>query len=162
MAKTKQQDLHKFDAYFLPDSFLVEFPSIDFGFGKLYNKSDDKSAKELETKIKSLEDTFLSDRYSALFYLGFSEKEKWFSPSVEYLYKISETQISKISKLPEIELVRENILLDISEDELLELKEEVPFAVGMEYVDDEWISDLWEKLLNVFRSDIKSFDSDVA
>lgn len=45
---------------------------------------------------------------------------------------------------------------------MIELKEEIPFLVGMEFVDDEWLKNLWNNLLNVFKREIKDFDGVVA
>lgn len=141
MAKRIQKKAQTVDAYFLPETFVVEFPLNEF---------------------PSLEETFESDKHRALFYLGFSEKEKWFSPVFEYLHSISEMLIHNISRQPDIEFMRENIKVDISEEELINLKDNVPFAVGMEYVDEKWVLNLWKKLLDVFADEIKKYEGTVS
>ncbi|MBK5263034.1 MAG: DEAD/DEAH box helicase, partial [Peptostreptococcaceae bacterium] len=90
------------------------------------------------------------------------KKEKWFSPSIEYLHHIAEMLIKKLSQQSEIEFNRDTVQADLSEDELFQFKEELPFVIGMEYVDDEWIRALWEALLDVFKLEIKDYDGTVA
>jgi len=139
--KTIEQEL---DAYFLPDGFVIDYVS------------------ELSDAIKIWAEAFENDKYKALFKLGFLTKEKWFSPSVEYLHHISEILIKKLSQQPEIELVRDKAEVELTEDEIYRLKDQIPFVVGMEYVDDEWLLNLWESLLTVFKREIKNYDGTVA
>ena len=85
MARTKEQLI---DAYFLPHGFII----------------DDVFEPNEQTKI--WKEAFDKNKYEALFHLGFLNKDKWFSPSVEYLHHITEILIKKLSQKPEIELLR--------------------------------------------------------
>jgi non-specific serine/threonine protein kinase len=105
---------------------------------------------------------FDEDKYKALYFLGFQTKKDWFTPQLEYLYHISELLIKKISKQPDIEFSRDTVIVELSHDERLKLKDNVPFAIGMEHVDDLWIVRLWEKLMEVFRTDIAKYDGSVS
>lgn len=107
--KKKEQVL---DAYFLPEGFVID------------------DVPNLEDSVKTWKEAFENDKYSALFHLGFLDKEKWFSPSVEYLHHIAEILIKKLSQLPEIELVREIVEVELTEDELYRLKDEIPLSLG--------------------------------
>ncbi|MDD4047109.1 MAG: DEAD/DEAH box helicase, partial [Tissierellia bacterium] len=100
--------------------------------------------------------------FKALFHLGFLNKELWFSPSIEFLHHIAETLIKKLSQQSEIEFYRDKVLVQLTEDEIYELKEEIPFAIGMEYVDKDWILNIWESLLSVFRTEISVYDGTVS
>jgi len=139
------QETQKLNAFFLPKDFVID---------DIPNQPTDA----LKTWIVAFE----ADRYSALFHLGFLKKEKWFSPSVEFLHHVSEMLIKKLSQQSEIEFSREAIQVDLLEDEFYRLKEELPFGIGVEYVDDEWIRTVWEALLTVFRLEIKNYDGTVA
>ena len=97
-----------------------------------------------------------------MFHLGFKEKAAWFTPSLDYIYHIAELLIKKISQQPDLEFSRETVHIDLSQDELNQLKEMLPFVIGMEYVNDAWIIRLWENLLNIFRQEIKNYDGTVA
>ena len=105
---------------------------------------------------------FEADIYSALFHLGFLDKARLFSPPLEYIYHISELLIKKISQQADLEFSREAVHVELSKDELGQIKEGLPFAIGMEYVDDDWILRLWDKLFAVFRLEIKHYDGTVA
>ena len=112
--------------------------------------------------LKPWLDAFEADKFSALFHLGFLTKESWFSPSVEYLHHIAERLIKKLSQQPGIELSRDAVQVDLTQDELCRIKEALPFVIGMEYVDDAWINTLWDALFAVFKLEIKGFDGTVA
>ena len=70
--------------------------------------------------------------------------------------------IKKLSQQSEIEFNRDDIQVDLLEDELYHLKEKLPFVIGMEYVDDDWIRSMWEALLAVFKLEIINYDGTVA
>ncbi len=145
MTQLKTQAIKALNACFLPGTFVID-------------DVENQSAHSINTWIEAFE----TDKYSALFHLGFLPKEKWFSPSIEYLHHIAEMLIKKLSQQSEIEFNRETVQVDLLEDELYKLKEELPFVIGMEYVDDHWIRALWEALLDVFKSEIKDYDGTVA
>jgi non-specific serine/threonine protein kinase len=140
-----RQETQKLNAYFLPKGFVI----------------DNMPNQQMDT-LKTWIAAFEADKYSALFHLGFFKKEKWFSPSIEYLYHIAEMLIKKLSQQSEIEFNRDAIQVDLLEDEFYHLKDELPFVIGMEYVDDDWIRTVWEALLAVFKLEIKNYDGTVA
>ena len=98
MAKIKVKERHM-DAYLVPDGFIFD---------------DVPGLSEQEEKW---ERAFAKDKYEALFHFGFINKEKWFTPSIDYLHHISELLIKKLTRHPGIELVREDV--EIVLDDLL-------------------------------------------
>ncbi len=147
----KTQEVKQLDAYFLPDTFAVD--------GVLNRPL---VANQPEEALKTWSEAFEADKYSALFHLGFLKKENWFSPSMEYLHHIGEILIKKLSQQPDIEFNRETAQANLLSDELYQLKEGLPFVIGMEYVDDAWIQRVWEALLAVFRLEIENYDGTVS
>ena len=145
MAKLKKQEEQELKAYFLPRDFAI-----------------DALPNEPLDSLKNWIVEFKADKYSALFHLGFSKKQEWFSPSIDYLHHITEILIKKLSQESEIEINRERVEVFLLEDEIYQLKEELPFVIGMEYVDDEWILKIWDELLSVFKLEIKNYDGSVA
>ena len=145
MTRIKTQEIQELNAYFIPDGFVIE-----------------DVPQQPENSLQEWVAQFEADKYAALFHLGFLEKAKWFSASVEYLYHIAELLIKKLSQQAELEFNRDAVQVDLQEDELYRLKEELPFVIGMEYVNDDWIRKLWEALLAVFRAEIKNYDGTVA
>lgn len=77
-----RQETEKLNAYFLPKDFVID---------DVLNQPEDTLHRWIEA--------FEADKYSALFHLGFLKKEKWFSPSIEYLHHIAEMMIKKLSQL---------------------------------------------------------------
>ncbi|MGB4438460.1 MAG: SNF2-related protein, partial [Sedimentibacter sp.] len=145
MAQMKTKEIQELNAYFLPEGFVID---------ELPNLSEDT--------LKKWKKAFDNDKFSALFHLGFLNKEKWFSPSIEFLHHIAEILIKNLSQQSEIEFYREKVQVELTDNELYQLKEEIPFAIGMEYVDDDWILNIWESLLAVFKLEIKNYDGTVA
>ena len=145
MAQVKTKEIQELNAYFLPEGFVID---------EMYNLSSDT--------LKTWMTAFDSDKYAALFHLGFINKEKWFAPSIEYLHHISEILIKKLSQLPEIELIRDMVDVELTGDELYQLKDEIPFVIGTEHVDDDWLLSIWESLIGVFKSEIRNYDGTVA
>ncbi|MBE0450949.1 MAG: DEAD/DEAH box helicase [Clostridia bacterium] len=143
MARLKTIELNVLNAYFLPDTFVVD------------------GVENQDDEIKNWIEAFEAEKYNALYHLGFLKKEKWFSPSIEYLHHIAEMLITKLSRQSDIEFSRDAIIVELSEDELYRLKEELPFVTGMEFVNDHWLLSQWEALLSVFRSEIKTFEGTV-
>jgi len=140
MTHLKTQEKQELNAYFLPDTFVID-------------EVENQPVEILKTWVEAFE----ADKYSALFHLGFLNRESWFSHSIEYLHHIAEMLIKKLSQQSEIELNRDAVQVGLTEDELYHMKEDLPFVIGMEYVDDAWIRTVWEALLAVFIFEIKNF-----
>src|SRR5665648_342219 len=119
MTQPKIQKIQELNACFLPEGFVID---------EVLNLSVDT--------LRTWSVAFETDKFSALFHLGFLNKEKWFSPSIEYLHHIAEMLIKKLSQQSGIEFSRDAVQVDLMENELYQLKEELPFVIGMEYVDD--------------------------
>ena len=145
MMRQKQQEAQELHAYYTPVTFVIDDSE---------NQSDDTH--------KPWTQAFEADKFSTLFHLGFSEKEDWFSPSIEYLHHIAEMLIRKLSQQSDIEFTRDTVKVELIEDELNQIKDELPFVIGMEYVDAAWIHMIWDALLDVFRREIKEYDGTVA
>ncbi|NMB97912.1 MAG: ATP-dependent helicase, partial [Clostridiaceae bacterium] len=117
MPAVKTQETKHLHAYFTEKDFKIDV-------------SGDKPDESLNEWIAQFEE----DKYRALFHLGFKEKAAWFTPSLDYIYHIAELLIKKISQQPDLEFSRETVQVDLSQDELNQLKEMLPFVIGMEYV----------------------------
>ncbi len=105
---------------------------------------------------------FENDKYYSLFQLGFLTKQNWFSSSIEYLYIICEMLIKTLSRQPGLELERENIEVSLNDDQIDLLIEEVPFVIGIEYVNKQWIKNLCNRIMNQFAIEIKAYQGTVS
>ncbi|MPW24383.1 ATP-dependent helicase [Alkalibaculum sp. M08DMB] len=122
------------------------------------------SKKHTEAKIifeQEWSKRFKEDKYSTLFYLGFINKVDYLSTSLNFLYMISDMFIQKISKQPDIEFSRDKVYLEITLDEMEEIQNKTPFINGMEYLDNDWINQIWSRLNEVFRVEINNYEGSV-
>lgn len=138
------------NAYYTSDSFIIEL------------NGDELPVKQEDNELKEWIKRFSEDKFKMLFHFGFLAKKEWLSPQMEYLYHIADLLIQKLSKQPDLEISRENVEVNLTEDELEDMKSELPFAIGMEYVDSTWPQRLWNRLIQVFRSEISEYDGSVA
>ncbi|MEL1133826.1 hypothetical protein AAC978_01470 [Desulfitobacterium sp. THU1] len=152
MSLVKSKKARELNAYFTPEGFVIEETPDDI----------DKLQIDQQYPLNEWIGQFEVNKYIALFHLGFLEKEKWFSPAIEYLYHIADLLIKKISKQSDLEFSRESVQVELIEEELDRLIEEVPFVVGAEYVDATWLQAIWEKLLAVFRMEIRTYEGTVS
>lgn len=149
---SKEKSAKRLNAYFNQESFVVEI----LGYGEI-----DESKENQEDRLDIWVEKFKADKYKTLFHLGFLVEKDWFSPPIKFLYQMAEMVIDKLSKQPDIELSRDLVEIELSKDEISNIKEMLPFAIGMEYIDEIWIRRLWENLLNVFRLEIKGYEGSV-
>ncbi|GAB1475746.1 hypothetical protein MASR2M70_05780 [Bacillota bacterium] len=111
---------------------------------------------------KQLFEEWKRDPYGALFNLAFKRSAAAHSASVQFLKSISETFINSLKKQPDIEFRRENVGIQHEEEEVLSLINTAPFMNGTEYLDKQWIHDIWARLEGVFKEKIQEFQGSVA
>lgn len=139
--KTMEKEL---DFIFLQDGFIPDIA------GK------DEVIKENKTAA-----SFFNDRYMALYNTGLMGKPGGHSASAGFLYIIADTFFKKLTEIPELEIVRENAQIEMSEDDYMQLLQAVPFAAGAEYINREWIGLIFSKLLAVFAKEISVYNGTV-
>ncbi|MBQ7565024.1 MAG: DEAD/DEAH box helicase [Lachnospiraceae bacterium] len=104
---------------------------------------------------------FREDRYKALYDIGFNEKPDWLDAAGSFLYLVSDAFQRYLLRLPELELLRENVELRVDEDIEERLLNCVPFSPGSEYIDGEWIGRCFERLFGIFALEIKNFKGSI-
>lgn len=104
---------------------------------------------------------FLEDKYEALWELGFSKQDNWMSQSVSFLHFLANKLILKISRQSDIEFTREEAELSLDYDEFDEIKSRVPFSIGAEFINKEWISLNLEKIADIYRKKISCYEGSV-
>lgn len=106
-------------------------------------------------------DEFAKDKYKALLQLGFEGHDVADTPSMLFLQQLSEKFLSVLTALPELELARENVIVDLQDDDHEELAKALPFGLGTEFVNRAWIDKNIKNLNQKFSSEIKSYDGAV-
>ena len=130
-------------AVFTQNDFYIELNAFD-------------SDSDVEIKNK-----FDSNKFKALYDLGWTERPLDSDCSYIFLWQISDVFLKALSSSSEIEFLRENLEMNLSAENYLYLAECVPFSVGSEFVDSEWIGNIVRKLLKVFKSEIAEYDGTV-
>ena len=97
----------------------------------------------------------------ALLLLGFSKRSMASSDSLAYLKLIANTYVKKLSATMDIELLRENIVVEVDEELLNHLLHNMPFVNGAEYINSLWIERVWEKLTQAFGTMILAYEGTV-
>lgn len=154
MSYSNKQQSPKLNAYYKPEGFVIDLAEEN---SDIMNK-DNPYGDELKEWKKQ----FDNNKYAALYHLGFITKKEWFSPELEYLYSIADKLLQKLSRQPDVELSRDMTRVELSEEECIDLINKVPFAIGMEYVNSSWLQLIWDRLMEVFQTEISEYTGSVA
>ena len=102
------------------------------------------------------------DRYRFLYQYAFKKCPKETDAAGRYLVQIASVFSDLLFHQPDIEILRENLVIEPDEGQLNLLLSSVPFAIGSEYVNEEWLKDIFKKLNQVYADDIRSYSGTVA
>ncbi|MDR3586745.1 MAG: DEAD/DEAH box helicase [Desulfosporosinus sp.] len=105
---------------------------------------------------------FLENAHEALIFLGFSDRTIAMSESLHYLRLIATTFIKKLSLNPDIEVLREKIVVEIEEDEIQPLLQNAPYLKGAEHLSQAWLAKVWETLNQAFGKMIQAYQGSVS
>lgn len=110
-------------------------------------------------EVGRIASAFESDKFRALYDLSFKDPEPWYSPSLGYLVRVASEFVRTVSRTEDLEERRASI--EMPDYDFGRLASSVPFIPGSEYVTAGWVSSIWKRLLDVFRSDISSYEGKV-
>ena len=119
-----------------------------------------------DTKLKIAEENwrqqFNKDKYKALYELGFDDSKTEESPSLSFLHFLSESFLESLTSQPELELMRENAVILPNEAIKNRLLNSVPFALGTENINENWLNGIFDKLSEIYRKEISKHKGTVA
>ena len=98
--------------------------------------------------------------YEALLYFGFAEKGEHMTQSLIFLHGIASLFVEKLGKNPDIEITRTATELTI--DEAASILDKTPYSIGSEFIDHQWLANIWSNLAKAFESELGLFDGSVA
>ena len=105
---------------------------------------------------------FRENPVRAIYDAGFnSPSAAAFDDAGLFLWRIADRFIDELSKTDGLELSRERTQVSLGKDAAADFLRVVPFASGSEYVTEEWLSSLWEKLNSCFSGDMAGYDGSV-
>ncbi len=151
-------DEKRLEIFYRPSGFMADLAAgaKKPGAGR---KRPDEAVSELNLKWYQ---ELSKDPWGGVYHLGFLADNRWMDPTVSYLHLISSRLLRRLSSLPELELVRSDVELPLKEEDTEELLAALPFVVGSEFVDKNWLMNAWEKLLACFREEIREYDGTAA
>lgn len=97
-----------------------------------------------------------------LYALGNVENPSALTISGHFLYQVSDMFFKELTRLPELELARDQVNLQPSEEGIQRLLEATPYAIGAEFVTARWIRELFGGLEEIFKKEIRAYKGSVA
>ena len=82
--------------------------------------------------------------------LGLCDSDIHLSPSLDYIRKISQTLTQKLLKTSDLESLRDNVNLSLSETDILTMLDFAPMIPGSEYISAEFITQMCNRFHNFF------------
>lgn len=100
---------------------------------------------------------FEEDKYGTLYHMTFQDTSKD-SPTAQFLKEVVQSFVRSLSSSPEIEIAREKTKAVLDDDQLDHLLALCPFALGSEFVDEDWMRQQYTYLQHVFEQEATSFE----
>ena len=135
-----------------PKSELTAF-FLERGYGLDYLP---KSGKNLYVNPLLMEN-YHRDPGLALLLFGFDQPSPDMSPGLAYLHSISRRFIRRLTENAEVAISPASIAL--APEQLWELSQQVPYALGVEHVDAPWLTHLWEMLFAAYQGEAAQYDT---
>jgi len=111
--------------------------------------------------VLAWQNRFHDDRYLALYHFGLSHNLTNLSSSANFLHMLGEFFFEKLTKYPELELARENIIFSLDEDDYSHIMDAIPFVIGNENINKEWLDHLFHHLTDIFAKEITQYNGSV-
>lgn len=105
---------------------------------------------------------FMQSANEALLFLGFLEKSVSMSESLDFLRLIASDFVKKLSMNPDVEILREKTVVEIGAGDIENFFQNAPYLSGAEYLNREWLQNIWSRLNLAFCMKIKGFNGSVA
>lgn len=124
----------------------------------LYAEYSQEQASQADILWKN---RFDENSYEALYHYGMENIEAGTATAV-FVKKIVKVYLEQLTRMPELEMLREKASISLSEEEKNKLLMAVPFAVGSEYITQWWLEHIFEQLNQIFQMEMKSYEGTVA
>jgi len=111
---------------------------------------------------EKIEECVKESMEKALFYLGFVEQKGKLSSTVNFWHEFSKIFINKLRLKENLEILKDNVVLDYDEDMLHALLSDAPYFQGSEFLNIDVIIFYWNSLLNYFKEEIKHYKGTVS
>lgn len=124
----------------------------------LYAEYSQEQASQADILWKN---RFDENSYEALYHYGMENIEAGTATAV-FVKKLVKVYLEQLTRMPELEMLREKASISLSEEEKDKLLLAVPFAVESEYITQWWLEHIFEQLNQIFQMEMKSYEGTVA
>jgi len=132
--------------------------------GKLvleFEPAGGKTGTRQQIPEKTIHEFYRDDPLAALFYLGAGDRDTPLSPSLTFWRDFAHAYVEQLRLHPDLERLRDKLMLDADRDQLADLADRAPFMQGAEYITAELLEDYWKRLHGYFQAQLKPFKGSV-
>ena len=104
---------------------------------------------------------FVSDSESVFLFLGFCDRTIPLSPSLDYLKDFAGLFANRLRLTPNLEVQRHRADITIEGHELGKFLENAPLMTGSEYLSNDLLEGLWQRIKTAFQREIKTYHGTV-
>ena len=79
-----------------------------------------------------------------------------------FLYLVSDAFFKELTQLPELGFARDKIKVAPAQECVDRLLQATPYAIGTEFINEQWIREMFVQLEQVFQRQISSYQGSVA
>lgn len=106
-------------------------------------------------------DLFEKDCYEAMYRYGLDNVEAE-TASAMFVKKVVSMFWKELTRLPELEMLRERAAAVLTEESKERLLLAVPFALGAEYITKQWLENMFAKLNAIYQKEMAAYEGSVA
>lgn len=104
---------------------------------------------------------FKEDKFISILHLGMVEKSLKLPNSIMFLKSCAKIFVDKLTMVAGIEFLREKVILIPEKEDIKKIFDSVPYMIGSEYINEEWIYDFWSGLNKAFAQEIEYYKGTV-
>ena len=150
--KTSGTSFNELDAAVLPNGRIeLEWSPVEEPIGRDQRLLQDELWKRMGEGYESF-----------LLFLGFSDRAVPLSVSLDYWRKVTGRFAEELVRTPDLEVLRHNATVTLTEAEATEMLDSAPFMPGLDYLNRDLLDDLWSRLNATYQRQIKSYKGSVA
>ena len=124
-------------------------------------KTRERADKSRDLLEQELFRRFTENPDGAFLFLGFRDASVPLSPSLDYLRGFCGLFAGKLKQTPDLETIRDEVSVKLSEEERDHALASVPLMTGAEYLSRVVLDGLWQRLHDEFRSEIRQYKGTV-
>ncbi len=82
--------------------------------------------------------------------------------SVRFLHRVAAAFFEALTRIPELEALRQNVKVAVEAEAATRLVEDAPFMLGREHVSLAWVNRIWESLVREFAARLEAWNGTVS